>query len=182
YFLPTSPSRAKATVYLVAQASSPAAAVATSASTPDEKREKLTSTLSQLLTQLGVSVDEKALAKQFESLKLDDGNAVPEIVKSVTHYLRDGAKMAEEQISAITTQGQAALSQILPSLGINATAGTNGDAKTQQIIADGEGKEGEKSKTVIIEDVRAWKASLPVSQGATAVRELSEFEELGSKL
>nr|OQO25547.1 hypothetical protein B0A51_06866 [Rachicladosporium sp. CCFEE 5018] len=182
YFLPTSPSRAKATVYLVAQASSPAAAITTSTSSLEEKRDKLTSTLSQLLTQLGVSVDEKALAKQFESLKLDDGNAVPEIVKSVTTYLRDGAKMAEEQISAITTQGQAALGQILPSLGINTTAETNGDAKGQEVVANGEGKEEGKSKTVIIEDVRAWKASLPVSQGATAVRELSEFEELGSKL
>ncbi|KAK6419324.1 metalloprotease, partial [Oleoguttula sp. CCFEE 5521] len=101
---------------------------------------------------------------------------------SVTTYLRDGAKMAEEQISAITTQGQAALSQILPSLGINATAESSENGEKQEVVANGEIKKGEKSKTVIIEDVRAWKASLPVSQGATAVRELSEFEEVGAKL
>lgn len=39
-----------------------------------------------------------------------------------------------------------------------------------------------KNDTIVIEDVRDFKASLAVTTGARAVKDLSEFEELDAKL
>jgi insulysin len=42
--------------------------------------------------------------------------------------------------------------------------------------------EAPKKEPYVIENVRTFKASLPVSAGATPVKDLSEFEELDAKL
>jgi insulysin len=38
------------------------------------------------------------------------------------------------------------------------------------------------SKTVVIEDVKAFKASMPLTAGVRPIKDLSEFEELEAKL
>ena len=40
----------------------------------------------------------------------------------------------------------------------------------------------EAQKAVVIEDVREFKARMPLSEGARPVKDLSEFEELEPKL
>ena len=56
-----------------------------------------------------------------------------------------------------------------------------GDATTTEI--DGEvTTNGNKAKTIIIEDVKAFKASMPLSAGTRAVKDLSEFEEVVPRL
>ena len=45
-----------------------------------------------------------------------------------------------------------------------------------------DGDSAQPSGTVVIEDVKTFKASMPLSAGATPVKDLSEYEELGSKL
>jgi insulysin len=91
----------------------------------------------------------------------------------VTSYLSDSAGLAEEQVKSWAEQGEGLLKQILPSLNLTSAAA----APEKEEIA--EEKEG---KTVLIKDVRAWKASLPASQGPRMVRDLTEFEDFEAKL
>lgn len=96
----------------------------------------------------------------------------------MTTYLRDSAGLAEEKIKTIAEQGEGLVRQMLPKLGLR-SAGEQAPLEDEK--EEMNGKEEEK-KTVIIEDVRAWKASLPASKGPSMVREVSEFEEVGAKL
>jgi insulysin len=54
---------------------------------------------------------------------------------------------------------------------------TNGDAPTENATAKAEGKE-----PYLIENVREFKSILAITPGPRPVRELSEFEDLDSKL
>jgi insulysin len=110
----------------------------------------------------------------------------------VTSYLRDSAGVAEEQIKALAEQGEGLLQQILPSLNLSSSApakedGSNGNAEANEYLSNADEKvngdeQKEKKKPILIEDVRAWKASLPASQGPRMVKDLSEFEDFEAKL
>ena len=93
----------------------------------------------------------------------------------MTSYLSESAGLAEEQVKSWAEQGEGLLKQILPSL--NLTSAAAAAAPEKEEVA--EEKEG---KTVLIKDVRAWKASLPASQGPRIVRDLTEFEDFEAKL
>lgn len=91
--------------------------------------------------------------------------------------------MAEEQVKTIAEQGEALLKQLLPQLGIRSAPAEGEQAPlTNGHAAEANGEKEKKKKPVIIDDVRAWKASLPASKGPRMVKELSEFEDLGAKL
>jgi insulysin len=176
YFHPSSETRAKASVHLIAQGSAAAS---------NDNVKKLTSALSQALTQLGGStVDEAALSSRLSKLDLNASTDVQGILGAVTGYLRESAGMAEEQVKSLAEQGEELLKQILPSLNLTAAAPpSEKEGGTKEAVgAVVEGDEMEKKKTVLIEDVRAWKASLPASQGPRMVRDLTEFEDFEAKL
>ena len=121
------------------------------------------------------------LNKRMEKVDLAAGNA-KDIMGAVGSYLTETAGMAAEQVEAVVEQGQIALASVLPSLGI-VPQGANGIAEEAaqpngEVEVNGEAK----SKTVVIEDVKAFKASMPLSAGVRPVKDLSEFEETGSKL
>lgn len=61
--------------------------------------------------------------------------------------------------------------------------GSSGDAAAAK-TADVEAVavDGKKSEPMIITDVRSFKATLPLSEGARPVKDLVEFEELEPKL
>lgn len=82
--------------------------------------------------------------------------------------------MAEEQVKSWAEQGEGLLKQILPSL--NLTSAAAAPAPEKEVADEKEGK------TILIKDVRAWKASLPASQGPRMVRDLTEFEDFEAKL
>lgn len=87
--------------------------------------------------------------------------------------------MAEEQVKSLAEQGEGLLKQILPSLNLTSAAATpeKDEGAEKQVIVDDKEK-----KTVLIKDVRAWKASLPASQGPRSVKDVTEFEDLEAKL
>ncbi|KAK5166544.1 metalloprotease [Saxophila tyrrhenica] len=177
YISPSSPSRSKASVYLVAQGS--AADIAAKTSTA-EKKEKLVETITSMLQQLGLEDANSAdLSKRMEKVDITSGDS-KEIIGAVDSYLKESVGMAVDQVEQVVAQGQMVLSQVLPGLGIvsrDAAAEANGTE------VNGEVANGEKeSKTVVIEDVKAFKAGMPLSAGVRPVKELSEFEELGAKL
>ena len=182
YFLPSSPSRAKASVHLVAQASADDIAAKTD---PAEQKQKLAATLAQVLTQLGVEVDIVTLANKLDKVDVAGGD-MQGILSTVGGYLKGNAGMAPEQVEQVMKQGEAILAQILPTLGIRSapTAGveTNGEATTNGEVAVNGNAPAKKSQTVVIDDVQVFKASMALSAGAKPVKELSEFEETEPKL
>jgi insulysin len=141
------------------------------------------------LAQLGsTAVDETALSQSLSKLDLNANTDSKSILTAVTSYLRDSAGVAEEQIKALAEQGEGLLQQILPSLNLTSSsttakeAETNGNVETNGVEKVNGNDEKEKKKPVLIEDVRAWKASLPASQGPRMVKDLSEFEDFEAKL
>jgi insulysin len=147
------------------------------------------------LTQLGnTNVDETALSQSLSKVDLTAGAPDSKsVLAAVTSYLRDSAGVAEEQIKALAEQGEGLLQQILPSLNLSSSEtpakeeGSNGNAETNEYLSNADGKingdeQKEKKKPILIEDVRAWKASLPASQGPRMVKDLSEFEDFEAKL
>lgn len=109
-------------------------------------------------------------------------------VVAVSSYLKETAKLGEEQIKGFTDQGRAVLLQVFSQLGIK--TGTDEAVDEKDSLANGRAASGDQivmngdaqKEPVWIEDVRNWKAGLEVSTGAQPVRDLSEFVEAGAKL
>ena len=178
YYHPHSIARAKASVHLIARASAADLAAKTSSA---EKRDRLVETISQMLEQLGLEdMNAADLNKRMEKVDLASADTVG-IMEAVGSYLRETAGMAVEQIEKVVEQGQAALVEVLPSLGIvsQSEAADEGAKMNGEAVTNGDGHE---SKTLLIEDAKAFKASMPLSAGTRPVRDLSEFEEIGAKL
>jgi len=172
YFLPSSKTRSKASVHLIAQSS---AADIVAKTDPREQTAKLISTVSQLLGQLGVEVDTAALEKRLGAVDISGGDTA-RITSAVGGYLKDTAGMATEQVEQVMQQGRVVIAQVLPSLGIVSKD------ESAEAARDG-GEVGQSlSKTIVVEDVKAFKASMPLSAGAAPVKDLSEFEEVEPKL
>ena len=200
---PTSSTRAKLAVHMIAQSSPKAAAGNMS---PAEQKEKLITLLGKYLTSTGADVDAEALNKRFESVDVAGGDQT-NILRAVSRYLTEDAQVEAERASQIVEQGQQLLGTVMPSLGIEVQRGADADEPEKNndasAVADGEAdesaREGDEGKaaaggeklpeapkgmkaTVFIEDVREYKSRLALTPGPSAVTELSEFEELEPKL
>ncbi|KAK5116162.1 hypothetical protein LTR62_008488 [Meristemomyces frigidus] len=169
YFHPSSTTRAKVAVHLIAQASAEDVAKDVD---PKEQRTKLATTLAQVLQQIGMTVDPTTLADKFEKADITDPASITATLKT---YLESDALASEEQLATLTQQAPIVLAQILPQLGIKAK-GPDTAKEVKEVKVE------KKNQTVYLEDVKAWKASLPLSAGPKAVKELSAFEELDAKL
>lgn len=141
------------------------------------------------MQQLGAQgVDEEKLSKQLEKMDLSSGSNggaggvdAKKVLETVSSYLTSLPGMAEEQVKSLVEQAEGVLGQVGGLLGIKTTGSAAGEGESEKAgEVKEEGKDGKK--TVVIDDVRAWKASLPASRGPRMVRELSEFEEVGAKL
>lgn len=175
YVLPSSPTRVKTSVHLIAQASAEDIAAKTD---PAEQKEKLAGVLVQVLGQLGVETDNATLVQKLEKVDVAGGDTAG-ILNAIGGYLKESAGMAAEQIEQVKQQGQAVLAQVLPSLGVStkpAAPETNGESAVNGDTVK------KASKTVLIEDVPAFKASMPLTAGTKPVKDISEFEELEPKL
>ncbi|KAK3074824.1 metalloprotease [Teratosphaeriaceae sp. CCFEE 6253] len=176
HFAPDSPHHSKTAIHLVAQASPESIATKTG---PAEQRTKLAETLAGVLGQLGMQADVATLASRLEKVDVAGGDA-DGIVAAVGAYLKEDGGNSTQQVQSATEQAPVLLKQILPQLGIRAKG--EAIAETSPAVGgEGDGQ-GKKKTTVVIEDVKAWKASLPLSAGPAAARQLSEFEEVESKL
>ncbi|TKA83576.1 hypothetical protein B0A55_00413 [Friedmanniomyces simplex] len=170
FFDPKTATRSKVAIHMVAQASAEDVAKKTD---PGEQRTKLAEILAGVLGQLNLQADVAQLSERLEKVDIAGGDT-DGIVSAVGAYLKDDPANKPEQVQGAMEQAPAVLAQILPQLGIKAK---KGDGEVE-----GEAAPEKKNKTVFIEDVKEWKASLPLSAGPKAVRELSDFEELESKL
>ena len=173
YINPTSPSRAKLSVHMIAQSSPKEAAGDIS---PAEQQEKVISTIGKYLTVMGIDADQTKLTKRFDGVDVTGGDQAG-IIDAVARYLDEDAELNEEEANEVLVQGQELLGTVLPSLGIEVKQAVDG--------VDGEEELPEAppvKKTTFIENVREFRAALPLTAGRKPVTDLSEFLDTESKL
>jgi insulysin len=158
YISPTSSTRAKLSVQLHAQ--NTASSIIENAS-PEEQSTILTTALTKLFAAHNIDTDTEALGKRLRGRRLSLSDPAP-MAEAVTTYLTEDAKVEGEKAREVVQQGLVALG-----------GATSKEEKKE--VAGGR-------EPVVIEDVHAWKASLVVDAGAQAVRPLSDFEDIESKL
>lgn len=183
YIAPKSTSRAKLSVHLVAQATPGSIAEALS---KDEQREKLLAGITQFLATQGVTADEAKLKKRFADVDIRSGDKAA-ITSAISQYLSVDEGAPESKLQGILLQGEALLTTVLPSLGIEPklTNGAKAAAEeAEEAMVDGAAVPAQRNGTRVIriEDVHAWKASMTVAPGARPVADLSTFEESEAKL
>ncbi|KAI4229441.1 MAG: hypothetical protein L6R36_000895 [Xanthoria steineri] len=166
YIHPTSPARAKLSVHMIAQSTPKPATGDEKKPSPAEQKDHLVAVLGEYFTSLSISTDQDQLTKRFERVDLTGRALIPSILTALSTYMREDAKVPEEQSAAIVEQGQKMMGSVLPELGI-------------EILVDEEDLPSAPTvkETVFIEDVFAYKSGLALSQGPVPVTPLSEFEE-----
>ena len=173
YIHPTSPSRAKLSVHMIAQASPKEVAGNIS---PAEQMAKVISMLGKYLTAMGIDADQEKLTKRFDDVDVPGGDQAG-IIHAVAKYLDEDVEMAEEEANEVLVQGQQLLGTILPSLGVEVKQAVDG--------VDGVEKLPEAppvKKATPVENVREFKAGLQLTIGRKPVTDLSEFLDTESKL
>ncbi|KAL8900428.1 MAG: hypothetical protein Q9207_005700 [Kuettlingeria erythrocarpa] len=167
YIHPTSPSRAKLSVHMVAQSSPKVLAGNIPA---EEQKGKLVGMLGKYLTSVGVNTDAEQLTKRFEPVDVTGGDQGA-IIEAIASYLQEDAGVPQESVAAVVEQGQQLLGTVLPSLGI--------EIKVEEADLPPAPKVKE---TTFIEDVFDYKSRLTLSEGPRPVKDLKAYEELEAKL
>lgn len=173
YIHPTSPSRAKLSIHMIAQ-SSPK--VMASNLSPTEQKEKVISTIGKFLTAMGVSVDMGTMNKYLASVDIAGGDQAG-IIEAVATFLQEDVGLSEDDTNEVLEQGQQLLGTVLPGLGIEVKQSVDGVDGVQELPEAPPVK-----KTTYIENVRDYKAGLQLTAGRRPVVDLSEFEEPEPKL
>ena len=170
YVHPLSPTRAKLSIHMIAQASPKAVGGSMSR---EEKNEKVLALLGKFLTVTGVEADMEKLQHHFADVDIAKGDQKA-IVGAVTAYLKE-IGIAEDKVTQILEQGQQLLTTALPGLGI----------ECQPVVEDGAEELPPApivKPTTFISNVHDFKASLMATAGPTPMTDLSEFEDIESKL
>ncbi len=173
YIHPTSPTRAKLSIHMIAQASPKAIA---GSMTGPEKKEKVISLLAKYLNTMGFNADIELLSQRLGQVDIAGGDQAG-IIEAMSMYLKGDVSASEDQSSQIMEQGQQLLATALPSLGIEIRQVANGVDESSEL------PEAPSVKaTTLIENVHDFKAALAASAGPRPVVHLSEFEESEPKL
>ena len=173
YIHPTSPTRAKLSVHMIAKASPQSLAGNLSEL---EQKSKLIGVICKYLTSTGIGVDVDKISQLFQSVDVLGGDQKG-IIEAIANYLTDDAKLPTDQVSQITGQSQQLLTTVLPSLGIELQPIVNDVDESSKL------PEAPSVKpTTYIKNVHEYKAGLAVTAGPRPVVDLSEYEELEPKL
>ena len=170
---PTSPTRAKLSVHMMAQ-SSPKTVIGSM--TPADQKEKVIDTIGKFLTAMGIQADADKLASRLEAVDVVGGDQAG-IIEAVGTYLGEDADLQKDEASQILEQGQQLLGTILPSLGIEVRQSVDGIDGVEELPVAPPVKE-----TTVIGNVRDFKASMQLTNGRRPVTDLSEFEDTEPKL
>ncbi|KAF2220544.1 Metalloenzyme, LuxS/M16 peptidase-like protein [Elsinoe ampelina] len=172
FISPASDKRARAAVHLLAQTSSEELAEKTD---PAEKTAKVNDALDQLLNQLSISSDRSQLQKRITDLPSSDLNT-KSITTALSSHLTEDAKTPSADVEGVIAQITPALEQALPQLCVANTTAKEGEADSSDV------KLPKTKEATVIEDVRLFKASLAVTEGAMPVRDIKELEDREAKL
>jgi insulysin len=169
FIAPSSDTRAKIAVHLVAQGT-PAAVLENA--TPEAKAKLIMATLIKYLDAQGIPADAEQLARRFVDINLADADPAP-LVGAVMTYLTEDAKIPAAKATSVVQQGMLLMQ----------TAQAKGEQQT--LLASEKSAPAESSsakKPTLIEDVRAFKATLQLSPGPQPARHLTEYEDTEAKL
>lgn len=163
--------------------SSPAviAQSAQDSTTPEQQASSLVTLVVQFLNSEGIAADAGGLSKRLQGVDIAK-NDTQGIVSAISAHLVEDLKVDQARATEVLQKGQQVMSAALPSLGIDGVvpSAANGDATGGKLV-NGTAEKG-PSPPVKITDVRDFKAGLQVSRGPRAVKDLSEFEDMESKL
>ena len=173
YIDPTSPTRAKLSVHMIAQ-SSPKSVIGSM--TPAEQKEKVIDTIRKCLTAMGIDADSDKLSDRLEPVDIVGGDQAG-IIEAIATYLREDIDIQKDEASEVLNQGQQLLGTILPSLGIEVRQSVDGVDGVEELPEVPPVKE-----TTVIENVRDYKASMRMTSGRRPVTSLSDFEDTEPKL
>lgn len=152
YIHPKSPSRAKLAVYFVAQA----------------KSDVSTQQISEVIAKLGL--DSKTSAKAATDLQARLSAADHDEDKEINglkEYLLHDLKVTEDKIDAAAEAWRRLHAQ---------------NKQASDVVKDAKPPSANGTIPHLIDDVRAFKAGLAATAGARPAKDLSEYEELDSKL
>lgn len=152
YIHPKSPSRAKLAVYFAAQA----------------KSDVSTQQISEVVAKLGLDTKGSAKAATDLQARLSaaDHDEDKEI-KELKEYLLHDLKVTEDKIDAAAEAWRKLHAQ---------------NSQASDIVKDAKPPSGNGTTPHVIDDVRTFKAGLAATAGARPVKDLSEYEDLDSKL
>ncbi|KAF2673613.1 LuxS/MPP-like metallohydrolase [Microthyrium microscopicum] len=167
YLSPASKTRSKLSIHLLAQAT-PASIAAHM--TPEEQLDKTVALIVQLF-QSNMPVDADKLKARFAKVDLSGGDS-DAVLGAVGTYLREDAGLPQEDVQGILEQGKLAIGSVLASVGIESKTETPATTDVIPVAA----------KATTITDVHEFRASLQASLGLRPVRDISEYEDIESKL
>ena len=173
YIDPQSPQRAKLSVHLKARTDPDKLNDATS---PEEKKAKLTEVLEKFSTAMGMGVDMNELNALYQDVEFVQSRK-SDIMQVYTRYLVKQNIVSEDQLSEVEDEVAKLLEALLPSLGIELKPEVDGDDDQADLPPAPPVKE-----TTYIDDVRKYKSSLQASAGPQPVTDLLQFEDFDSKL
>ena len=171
YIDPTSSSRAKLSVHMVAQSSPKEAAGNV---TPEEQTEKVINVIGKYLTMMGIDVDLEKLSARLESVDIPGGDQQG-IVEAISDFLAEDVQAAPDQSESVLRQGEELLGTVLPSLGIEVQQAPEEEAEDLP-------EAPKVVPTTLIDNVHDFKASLSLTAGARPVEDITRYEELEPKL
>lgn len=158
FIAPSSNTRAKIAVHLVAQ-STPAAL------TQEAKVQAVVGTLVKFFTAQGIPANMEQLVVRLKDVDVNSTNPAM-LINPIMEYLILDADIPDAQAKVIVEQGIAIMNA--------ATAKSITEAPTESLTTS--------KPPIRIEDVRTYKAGLQLSAGPHPARSLTEFEDTEAKL
>lgn len=175
YIDPQSPTRAKVSIHLNAQAGE-----AAKNADPQELKSKFISLLGAQLEAAGFTADPEKLQAAFAEIDLSAGNEA-QILSTVKSFLTSELQLPEEKALPVISQAQQLLGVQLMQSGSNQSP--NGDKKSSAEQGAKTSVNGDLPRgPTYITNVPEFKARLAVSAGPSPVVDLTEFEDFEPKL
>jgi insulysin len=165
YIDPASKMRAKLAIHLNAQSGTHAA----ESDISDEKRVRLAEIVDKQLSAAGFTSDHARLQTAFNDLDMTVIDR-SQIVYMVKTYMAGDLSLSPAQIDPVIEKLESTLGLQLKQLGL---MGEKDEPINGTVVAQ---------KPVVITDVSAFKARLPVSTGPVAVSDITVFEDFDAKL
>ncbi|KAI9783379.1 MAG: Insulinase (Peptidase M16) [Geoglossum umbratile] len=180
YIHPSSHSRSKLSIHMIAQSSS--TTIPNGTVIPEQKADFILS-LNQYLKSIDLDSRHESLQEIFGDVDVVGGDQEA-IIRAVRSHLIDDLKLDNEKADTVVREGTVLLGTILQNLGIQApTPKETSSLNAETLDISSSKEEGRIVKPpVVIDNVHEFKARLKVSSGVRPVKDLCEFEETEAKL
>ncbi|KMQ45885.1 hypothetical protein HL42_3385 [Trichophyton rubrum] len=180
YIDPSSPTRAKLSVHMKAQASASLVASA-------EQKSAVLAKIEQFLGSAGALVDTEKFKEAFKDITISSNN-LDGIISTVHNHLTSVLQMAEDEATKLLEPAKGALPALLAQAGIKTMTKSDKESNSDENsapTANGASNNADKPssrKPIYITNVPEFKARLSVSPATVPVVDLSEFEDFDPKL